>query len=159
MSEPRILGRAVPMLDLRMDTHNSFRLQGLGRLALLLVPTVTGNADQHLATLVVDVPVVAATRLEGDVCGTELIVSQRCEVALTDKVLCEGVTRLVSRKDRRRVFLSCGIIVVLSVPYLLSEVEDRPALRPAGLHRSVGDDCDDLLTGHTVFLCGLQMIE
>ena len=53
-------------------------------LAPFLIPAATSNANQHLYLLVVDVPVVTAARLEGDIYHTTTNISQ---IALAYEVL------------------------------------------------------------------------
>ena len=105
------------------------------------------------------VPVVAAARLEGHVAGTELRVSERCQVAVADEVLRIGRIRLSHRKVLGKAFRrGHGAFLVLG-PDLLREVEDSPALRPAGIHRDMGNEGCDLGTRHAVLLRVLEMVE
>ena len=60
----------MPVLDLCRDGDDRAGRQADGGFALLLIPALACSADQNLAAAafgVVDVPVVAAARLEGDV--------------------------------------------------------------------------------------------
>ena len=61
--EPAVLGRAVPVFDLCRDGDYSPGGHLNCRLAPFLVPALSGDADQDLDLLVVDVPVVPASGL------------------------------------------------------------------------------------------------
>ena len=70
VAEPAAGLCAVPVLHIRRYGHHHARRQGNGLLALLLIPALAVNADEYLPAAggrVVDVPVVAAARLEGHV--------------------------------------------------------------------------------------------
>ena len=70
MGEPGVGLGAVPVLDAGAREHDDARCERDGVPALLLVPAGAGRADEDLAAAaggVVDVPVVAAARGEGDV--------------------------------------------------------------------------------------------
>ena len=81
----------MPVLDASGDDDDRARLKGDGVFAPLLVPALARGADEHLAaTLVsgVDVPVVAAARLEGDVYEIHprlACARKRVEVAVPNK--------------------------------------------------------------------------
>ena len=63
MAEPAVRLGAVPVLDVCGDGDDGARGQADGCLALLLIPALTGGADQELSAAfrsVVDVPVVPA---------------------------------------------------------------------------------------------------
>ena len=55
------------MLHLGGDGDDGAGIHRDGFLAPLLIPAATADADEHLYCPVVDVPIVAATGLEGDV--------------------------------------------------------------------------------------------
>jgi len=70
VGEPGVGLGAVPVLDAGAREHDDARRERDGVPALLLVPAGAGRADEDLAAAaggVVDVPVVAAARGEGDV--------------------------------------------------------------------------------------------
>ena len=89
-------------------------------LPLLLIPALAGRADQELASAgrgVMDVPVVAAARLKGDVCKKDglLRIGQRIEEGRAGKILRVGGVFRASAKD---VFLfKCGFILNFRDPY------------------------------------------
>ena len=70
MREPAVGSGAVPVLHARGDDHHAAGRELLRGLALLLVPTFAGGADEDLPAALVGavyVPCVAASRLERDV--------------------------------------------------------------------------------------------
>lgn len=90
------------MLDVRFYDDDVARVQFARRLALGLVPATTRGAQKDLANLaagVVDVPVVAAAGLEGDVHDLCALADQWLQVGLADEVLGVGVIRLTPRED------------------------------------------------------------
>ena len=94
----------MPVLDVCGDGDDGARGQADGGLALLLIPALTGSADQELSAAlggVVDVPVVAAAWLEGHV-GQEDAggrVGQRVQKGLSDKILGVGVVGHTGAED------------------------------------------------------------
>ena len=55
-----------------------------GSLAPFLIPAAPSNTDEHLYLPVVNMPVIAAARLEGDVHHTTTDI---CQIALTNEIL------------------------------------------------------------------------
>ena len=77
VAEPAVGGGAMPMLDVCRNLDDIAGVQTLRGLALFLVPALAVDADQHLSAAlacVVDMPVVAAARLKGDVVDGQVIV-------------------------------------------------------------------------------------
>ena len=81
------------------DHHAGRQLHG--SLAPFLIPSATADADQHLDGVVVNVPVVAAAGLEGDVAEAADGV-EHGEVALPDEVFGVGIVGLAQRIGRGR---------------------------------------------------------
>lgn len=99
MGKPTVLFRAVPVLYSRGDSHDIAGLEALRRFALFLIPALAVNADEELsaaALRIVDMPVIAAAGLEGDIYEKHRFarVGERIEIALTDKVLRIGIVGL-----------------------------------------------------------------
>ena len=117
--------------------------------------------EQDLATAglgVVDVPVVPAARLKGDVVDADLLGGDGSQIALADEVLGVSNVRLADGEDHRSLMLGPGTLVLrLDLPDFLGHVEDGPALGPAGVEGNVGDDGGNLLLSHTVGLGVLQV--
>src|SRR5699024_1529499 len=130
----------------------------LGRLAPFLIPAAAGGAQENLAAAlvgVVNVPVVAAARLKGDVGGGDTVFArQHLEIAVAHKILGVGVVGLAQTEDAA-VGLLGGLLVG---PDLFGHPERGPGLGPAGVKGGVGDDLGDLGAGDAVLLCGGQMI-
>ena len=118
VAEPAVPLCAVPVLDIGTDRDDrtGYRtgFEADSRLPLLLIPALAGRADQELASAgrgVMDVPVVAAARLKGDVCKKDglLRIGQRIEEGRAGKILRVGGVFRAPAKD---VFLfKCGFIL------------------------------------------------
>ena len=97
---PAVFGGTVPMLHALGNGDDGARHQWNGFLAPFLIPATTAHADQHLHGTVVDVPVVAAARLEADIaeatCGIE-----DGEIAVANEIL--GVCGVGFSDGPRRV--------------------------------------------------------
>lgn len=130
--------------------------------SLLLIPAPSGYADEHLpaaALRPMDVPVVAAARLEGHVGNGDLLARNRGQVAVAGEILCEGRVRLADREDHFALEGGPGIFAGgILRPDLLGETECRPRLGPAGVEADVGDDLGDLGAGDAVLLRRLKMV-
>ena len=88
---PAVLGGSVPMFHALGHGDGNARFQLHSGFAPFLIPAATAHADQHLHCTMVNMPVVAAARLEADVaesaCGVE-----DGEVAVAYEIL--GVCRI-----------------------------------------------------------------
>ena len=70
MGEPAVGGSPVPVLDIGWDMDYRTWQYLLCGFSFLLIPTTTGNAYKHLTAAACGtmyMPVVAATRLKGDI--------------------------------------------------------------------------------------------
>ena len=89
----------MPVLGVGGKAHGFACLEFPGLLAFDLVVASAAHGDEHLGSTVVDVPVVAASRLEGDVVDGDFgSVKHRCKITLTYEILGEAVVRLSHRK-------------------------------------------------------------
>ena len=82
----------MPVADVRGDCDDRSGSQADGLFALFAVPALARSADEHLTAAgfrVVDMPVVAASRLKGHVRKeqTAFLVSQGIEKRFADKIL------------------------------------------------------------------------
>ena len=98
MAEPAVLLRSVPVLDVGGDHHDAALVQADGSLAFFLVPALARRAEQELTTSfvrVVDMPVVAASRLEGHVGGEQAAfrIGQRIQERIAGEILGIGGVR------------------------------------------------------------------
>ena len=82
--EPRVFLCSVPVFHFCRDGDDGAGSHLDGFFTPFLIPATAGNANQHLHLLVVNVPVVAATRLEGDVHDATTDI---CQITLTDEIL------------------------------------------------------------------------
>ena len=97
MRKPAVACGTMPVLHLGRYVHHVAGQQQAGGLAPLLIPATAGHTHELTAALVgvVDVPVVAASRLERDVVYGYLLGRDGSEVALPDEIL--GIGRMWAR--------------------------------------------------------------
>jgi len=84
----------MPMLDVRRNVDDIPWAQLTSWLALFLIPSTTSRDQQHLPAAligVVNVPVVATSRLEGDVTDHHLLRREHVEIAPAREVLSETI--------------------------------------------------------------------
>ena len=84
MREPAIGCSTVPVLDLRGNVHHIARMQLLRSFAPFLIVAPACHADKDLPTALcgmVDVPVVPAARLKGDIVNANLCGGQGGQIA------------------------------------------------------------------------------
>ena len=161
MGEPAVRRGAVPVLHLSGDVHHVAGLQRPGGLALLLIPAAAGHADQNLAAAalcVVDVPVVAAARLEGDVAHPHLAGGEGRKVALAHKVPGVGVVGRANGEHHLALMAGLFVGALLFGPHVLRHAEGRPRFGPAGVKGRVGENFGDLGAGDAVLLRRGQVI-
>ena len=75
MAEPAVRSRTMPVLDFGRNIDAIARFHFDRRLAFFLIITASGNANNDLTAAVfgmMDVPIVAAARFEGDVVNSDL---------------------------------------------------------------------------------------
>ena len=159
MAEPAVSLGPVPVLDLSGDGDNIAGLQAPGRLALLLIPALAVHAQQQLSAAlgsVMDVPVVAAAGLEGDV-GYKyrlLGVREGLEIALTHKILGVGGVGVALAEEAAVVFRLAAVID------LLCHAESGPGVGPSGVESQMGQDLCHLSFGDAVGLgCGEVILQ
>ena len=115
MAEPAILFRTVPVLHLGGNHHHAAGGQAHGGLAGLLIPALTGGAQQKLPAALfgmMDVPVVAAARLKGHIGGEQaaLGVRQGVEEGISNKLL--GIGGVGSAGAEHIRFFKCVLILI-----------------------------------------------
>ena len=117
VAEPAVLFGTVPVFDLCRNGDYCAGFQADGRLALLLIPALSGSADQDLSAALggmVNVPVVPASRFKGYVCQKNrclLRFSQGFQKRLPDKIL--GVCVVGSTDAECISCFKCGFFGVL----------------------------------------------
>ena len=67
MLEPRVFGGAMPVLHFGRDGDDGSWSHLYWLLAPFMIPTATCDADQHLHLLMMDMPIITAARLKGDI--------------------------------------------------------------------------------------------
>lgn len=85
----------MPVFGVCRNAHGFASFEFLGFLTFNLVVASAAHGDEHLGSAVMYMPVVAASRLEGDVVdGKFRSVEHRREIALTYEILGKAVVRL-----------------------------------------------------------------
>ena len=154
----------MPVFDFGGDVDAVAGVEFYRVFAPFLVVAATGDADEYLAAAgfgVVDVPVIAAGGLEGDVEDADLAGGYGGEVALADEVFCEGVVWL-SDGEHHGCFVFCfgidgSVGGFVYVPDFFGEVKYGPAFWPSGVEGYVGDDGCDFFLGYAVVFGIFQM--
>ena len=91
MGEPAVFLRTMPMLDFGRNGNDRAGSQRHRRFPRLLIPPLTGGADQQLAAAffgVVDMPGITASRLKGGICQKKPIFrpGQRIQIRLPTEI-------------------------------------------------------------------------
>ena len=97
MAEPAIRCSAMPMLNLCRNVDAVARFQFDCFLALFLIISTSGYAYKNLsatALCMMDMPVVPAARLKCDIEDSNLTGGYRCQIALSDEILCKCIVWL-----------------------------------------------------------------
>ena len=106
-----------------------------------------------------DVPVVAAARLESHVGDVYLFPRDRCEVTVAGEIF--GIRRVGFADGENHFTLECRFCILagrLFRPYVFRQTECRPCFRPTGIEADMCDDFGDFGAGDAVALRRLQMI-
>ena len=157
MAEPAVGLGTVPVLDLSGDGDDIAGLQAPGRLARFLIPALAVHAQQQLSAVfgsVMNVPVVAAAGLKGDV-GHKyglLGIGKGLEVAVAHKILCVSGVRFALTEEAAVVFRLAAVID------LLCHAESGPGVGPSGIESQMGQDLCHLSFGDAVGLGGGKVI-
>ena len=98
MLEPGIRSRAVPVFYFRRDVYNISGFQLLCLFAPFLIIAPSACYKEDLTAFVMDMPVIAAARLESHVADAYSFCSEHFQIALSDEVLRECCVRLADLK-------------------------------------------------------------
>lgn len=162
MREPAVGCRTMPVLYIGRNVDDRSGQNLYRRFALFLIPAAPGHTDKHLSAAFrgfMDVPVVAAARLESHVGNIHLLTRNRCEVTVAGEIL--GIRRVGFADGENHFALECSFCILsgrLFLPYLFRQTECRPCFRPTGIEADMCDDFGDFGVGDTVVLRRLQMI-
>ena len=161
MREPAVGRRAVPVLYAGRDIHHIAGVQFLRRLPPLLIIAAARHADQYLSAAifrVMNVPVVAAARLEGHVEHLNLLRGNWREVAFADEILAEAVIGRADGENHGVLVRLPRRIRVRLHPDLLGQPERRPRLGPARVERRMSQNLGDFAAGDAVGLRHFQRV-
>ena len=162
MREPAVGCRTMPVLYIGRNVNDRSGQNLYRRFALFLIPAAPGHTDKHLSAAFrgfMDVPVVAAARLESHVGNIHLLTRNRCEVTVAGEIL--GIRRVGFTDGENHFALECSFCILsgrLFRPYLFRQTECRPCLRPTRVKTDMRDNFGDFGAGDTVVLRRLQMI-
>ena len=97
------------MLDVRRNLHNIADRKAPRRLAFLLIPSLARDADEDLPAALLcmmDVPVVAAARLEGHVVNRHdrPLLRQDIQIRLSAEILRIGIIRHAKTESAATLF-------------------------------------------------------
>src|SRR5574344_2377497 len=90
MSKPTVGSGSMPMLHTGRNVDDCPWENLLCRLSPFLIPATTGHTDKHLSSALggmMDVPVVAAARFEGDIGNRNLLAGNTCQITITLEIL------------------------------------------------------------------------
>lgn len=155
----------MPMLHAFWNIDHIARLEWNGRLAPLLIPSLTRHTDKHLACAMMYMPMVAASRLKGHVAHRQsrllafanIFGSQQGEMAIAREVF--GVCRIgTSYGKRQMVGFVRDLLGHLIRPHILGKTEGSPCLGPSGIEGDVGYYLSYLGAGNAIVLGRLKMI-
>ncbi len=162
VSEPTVGCCSVPVFHAGGNVDDRAGQNLYRRFAFFLIPATTGHTDKHLSAAFrcfMDVPVVAAARLESHVGNIHLLTRNRCEVTVAGEIF--GIRR-VGFADGENHFALEGCLGIhagrLFRPYVFGQTERRPCLGSSGIKTDVRDNFGDFGAGDAVVLRRLQMI-
>ena len=107
-----------------------------------------------------DMPVIAAARLERHVMDADLRRRERREITPAAEILRVGIVRRADGEDHLPRMPRHRLVSIarLLPPHFLCHAERRPCLRPARIERDVRQYLRDLRPRDAVPLCTLEMI-
>lgn len=140
----------MPVLHVGGNVHHVAWQQLACGLAPLLIPAAASHTDEELTTTVrgvVDVPVVAAAGLEGDVVDGNLFRGDGGEIALSDEVFGVSGIRLTDGEYHLALELCLSVCrgVAVGGPHLLGLAEGRPRFGSPDVESDVGEHLRNLL--------------
>ncbi len=155
MRKPAVACRTVPVLYVRRNRDNRTRRHRHRLFTRLLIPAASAYANQQLPTAScrpVNVPVVAAARLERYVIHGKRSCGNFRKITVPRKVFRISSIRISDRKEKRiLIAFFFSRFRHRFVPYVLCQAKSRPTLRPACVHCRMSDDRSNLRLGYAVF--------
>ena len=152
----------MPVLDSRRDVHHITRMQHLGLLAPFLIAAPASHTDQDLTTAfvgMVDVPVIPASRLKGDIEYPYLTGGEGGKLALAGKILGKAIVGAANGEHHSvGVSLFATVRRISLAPDLLCHAEGCPRFRPARIKGRMGQDIRDLFPRDPILLGHHQMV-
>ena len=161
MGEPAVRCCAVPMLDTGRNVYHIARQHLHSGLAPFLIKAASGNADQELPAAgfcVMDMPVVAASRLKGHIENPHLLLGDRRKIAFPAEILRKTIICRADWKDHGCSVFCHGAVVRFLAPHFFCHAERRPCFRPSCIKGGMGQDLSNFFLGNAIFLCTFQMI-
>ena len=162
VGKPSVFCSTMPMLHVGRNMDDCAWEDFLRRLAFFLIPATSGYTYQPLSAAtcsMVRVPVVAATRLEGNVEERYLAVGYLCQITVAFEVFGISGVGFANREYHLALERSLGAFAFhIFVPHLLCQIECCPGFWSACVAGAVGDDLCRFRAGDAVVLCRRQMI-
>ena len=89
MGKPTVGSGSMPMLHTGRYVDYRPREHLLSRLSPFLIPATSSHTDEHLSSALggmMNVPVVAATRFEGDIGDGNLLIGNSCQITVAFEI-------------------------------------------------------------------------
>ena len=156
VAEPGVFLRAVPVAGIGGDFYHITGRKAPGGLALLLIPAFAIYADEDLAAAflgVMDVPMVAATGLEGNIADGQGIagLGEHLEIGISGEIFRISAIEIPLAKESAVLGVALGV-------HFFRHGEGCPGVRPAGVEGDVGQDFRHLRAGDAILLGLIQMV-
>src|SRR5574344_2021373 len=125
----------MPMLHTGRYVNDSPRENLLCRLSPFLIPATSSHTDKHLSSAfggMMNVPVVAATRFEGDIGNGNLFAGNTCQITVSLEIL--GIGSIGFANGENHLLLETSLRIFqrhVFFPHLLSLTKSRPSLGPS----------------------------
>lgn len=162
MRKPAVVRGAVPMLDAGGNGNDGSGRHLDQRVPPGLIIVAAADANQYLPAVflcLMDMPMIPAARLEGDVVDWEPGSGNEREIASAFEILRIDVIRRTDReKDRFLICVFLGERRVRRCPDVFCQAERRPGFRPAGVKRGVRQRGGDFIARYAFFFRVLKMM-
>ena len=162
VGKPTVGSSSVPVLHIGGNVDDCSRENLLRRLSLLLIPASTRHTDKHLSSALgcmMNVPIVAATRFEGNIGNGNLLIGNTCQITVALEIPCIGSIGLANGENHLLLETSLRIFQRrVFFPDLLSLAESSLCLGPSCIESYMGDDFRYFCSCDAVLLRLLQVV-
>ena len=150
----------MPVFDAGSNIDYIAGVQFLRLFAPFLIVAPSGHADEDLSAALIslmDMPVIPAARLKGDIEDPHLAGGEGRQIALSGEILGKAVVG-VTDGEYHAVLVCLFFIAGILCPDLLGHTEGRPCFGPSCIEGRMGQDFRDLAAGDPVLLCRHQVM-